>query len=73
MCLRNQPTGIDIVGIAKCGNGLLEKGEQCDCGTSEVKYLSEQDIATTYARILDLLNEGRCYTEKKIFGGLCWC
>ncbi|XP_053197546.1 disintegrin and metalloproteinase domain-containing protein 9 isoform X2 [Scomber japonicus] len=35
VCLRNQPPVSDIVGIAKCGNGLLEGKEECDCGTPE--------------------------------------
>ncbi|KAM7381470.1 hypothetical protein PAMA_012353 [Pampus argenteus] len=35
VCLRNQPSLLDVVGIAVCGNGLLEGDEQCDCGTPE--------------------------------------
>ncbi|XP_042252592.1 disintegrin and metalloproteinase domain-containing protein 9 isoform X1 [Thunnus maccoyii] len=35
VCLRNQPSLSDVVGVAKCGNGLLEGDEQCDCGTPE--------------------------------------
>ena len=23
----------------KCGNGYLEEGETCDCGTEEVNYI----------------------------------
>uniref|UniRef100_A0A3Q1GMD2 ADAM metallopeptidase domain 9b n=1 Tax=Acanthochromis polyacanthus TaxID=80966 RepID=A0A3Q1GMD2_9TELE len=35
VCLRNQPSESDVVGIAECGNGRLEEGEQCDCGQPE--------------------------------------
>ncbi|CAJ1080263.1 disintegrin and metalloproteinase domain-containing protein 9 [Xyrichtys novacula] len=34
-CLKNQPSPSDVVGTAVCGNGRLDKGEQCDCGTPE--------------------------------------
>ncbi|XP_018554716.1 LOW QUALITY PROTEIN: disintegrin and metalloproteinase domain-containing protein 9-like [Lates calcarifer] len=36
VCLRNQPLPSDVVGTAECGNGRLDKGEQCDCGKPEV-------------------------------------
>nr|XP_019938468.1 PREDICTED: disintegrin and metalloproteinase domain-containing protein 9-like [Paralichthys olivaceus] len=35
VCLRNQPSSSDVVGTAECGNGQLNKGEQCDCGKPE--------------------------------------
>ncbi|XP_040885558.1 disintegrin and metalloproteinase domain-containing protein 9 [Toxotes jaculatrix] len=35
VCLRNQPSPSDVVGTAECGNGRLDKGEQCDCGKPE--------------------------------------
>ncbi|KAM6964691.1 disintegrin and metalloproteinase domain-containing protein 9 [Tautogolabrus adspersus] len=34
-CLKNQPNPSDVVGTVVCGNGRLDKDEQCDCGTPE--------------------------------------
>uniref|UniRef100_A0A3Q3X7R1 Peptidase M12B domain-containing protein n=1 Tax=Mola mola TaxID=94237 RepID=A0A3Q3X7R1_MOLML len=36
VCLKNPPSQSDVIGIAECGNGRLDKGEQCDCGKPEV-------------------------------------
>ncbi|XP_043958719.1 disintegrin and metalloproteinase domain-containing protein 9 isoform X1 [Gambusia affinis] len=35
VCLRNQPSASNVIGTAECGNGRLDKGEECDCGTKE--------------------------------------
>lgn len=37
MCLKNQPSASDVIGIAECGNSRLEEGEQCDCGKPQVQ------------------------------------
>lgn len=35
-CLRNQPRSDPSYKAADCGNGEVEQGEQCDCGSEEV-------------------------------------
>uniref|UniRef100_A0A3Q0QTG9 ADAM metallopeptidase domain 9b n=1 Tax=Amphilophus citrinellus TaxID=61819 RepID=A0A3Q0QTG9_AMPCI len=38
VCLRNPPKASSVIGIAECGNGRLDEGEQCDCGKPEVYF-----------------------------------
>ncbi|XP_031198712.1 disintegrin and metalloproteinase domain-containing protein 24-like isoform X2 [Mastomys coucha] len=34
-CMWKEPSPLDIYPMKVCGNGIIEEGEQCDCGTPE--------------------------------------
>ncbi|KAK7918635.1 hypothetical protein WMY93_009919 [Mugilogobius chulae] len=72
-CLKNVPSHSDIVGIAKCGNGLLEEGEQCDCGTPEECKDKCCDAATCKFTKGSVCAAGRCCQDcqLKVAGTPC--
>lgn len=39
LCLLNVPNEDDLFGGPICGNSIVEKGEECDCGTLQVKCI----------------------------------
>lgn len=47
-CLTKPSSSVKIIAVEPlCGNALLDPGEECDCGTVEVK-LSEEAGGTSY-------------------------
>ncbi|XP_060951061.1 disintegrin and metalloproteinase domain-containing protein 9 [Limanda limanda] len=60
VCLRNQPSSSDVIGTAECGNGRIDKGEQCDCGKPEDCKNTCCDAATCQLTGGAVCAEGDC-------------
>ncbi|KAJ8365563.1 hypothetical protein SKAU_G00143940 [Synaphobranchus kaupii] len=71
LCLKNQPSPSDIVTVADCGNGLLEKGEQCDCGTPEECRDKCCDAATCMFTEGSACAQGACCRDCQTDSKLC--
>ncbi|XP_028331847.1 disintegrin and metalloproteinase domain-containing protein 9 isoform X2 [Gouania willdenowi] len=72
-CLKNQPSPIDVVGTAECGNGRLDEGEQCDCGKPEECKNKCCDAATCKLASGSACADGDCCgnCQIKVAGTVC--
>ncbi|XP_063075030.1 disintegrin and metalloproteinase domain-containing protein 9 [Engraulis encrasicolus] len=73
MCLMNQPPPSDVVTVAECGNGVLERGEECDCGTPEECESRCCDAATCLLVSGAVCAQGECCQncQFKVAGTQC--
>lgn len=50
-CLSKPPGSVKTIAVAPpCGNRLLDAGEECDCGTVEVKLVADKTFSGCYNR-----------------------
>ncbi|TNN83751.1 Disintegrin and metalloproteinase domain-containing protein 9 [Liparis tanakae] len=72
-CLKNQPSSTDVVDVAECGNGRLDKGEQCDCGKPEECNNKCCDAATCKFTSGSVCSQGECCDncQIKVSGAPC--
>ncbi|KAJ8404787.1 hypothetical protein AAFF_G00331740 [Aldrovandia affinis] len=66
VCLKNQPSNNDIVTVAECGNGMLEEGEQCDCGEPEECNDKCCEAATCQFTPGSACSEGACCRDCQV-------
>uniref|UniRef100_A0AAZ3PD22 Disintegrin and metalloproteinase domain-containing protein 9 n=1 Tax=Oncorhynchus tshawytscha TaxID=74940 RepID=A0AAZ3PD22_ONCTS len=66
VCLLNQPSQSNIVSVGKCGNGMLEEGEDCDCGTPQECTNKCCDAATCKLTWGSACAQGACCKDCKI-------
>lgn len=65
-CLLDKPDYNSVIAPAICGNGFLEKGEQCDCGTVEECTNPCCNATTCTLREGSQCAEGECCDNCKI-------
>ncbi|XP_026207138.1 znMc_adamalysin_II_like and ADAM_CR domain-containing protein [Anabas testudineus] len=66
VCLRNQPSPSNVISIPTCGNGLVEQGEQCDCGKPEECKNKCCDAATCTLTFGSSCAQGACCDNCRI-------
>ncbi|OXB56079.1 hypothetical protein ASZ78_002532, partial [Callipepla squamata] len=72
-CLTNVPDINAIIAPSTCGNGFVEKGEECDCGTSEECTNACCDPETCKLTAGSMCAHGECCEDcqYKRAGALC--
>ncbi|XP_078522723.1 zinc metalloproteinase-disintegrin-like VLAIP-B isoform X1 [Lissotriton helveticus] len=65
-CMRAIPLATDMVAPAVCGNGFIEAGEQCDCGTPQECQNPCCDATTCKLKPEAMCADGECCENCKI-------
>ncbi|TNN03450.1 hypothetical protein fugu_000479 [Takifugu bimaculatus] len=73
VCLKNQPSASDVIGVAECGNNRREEGEECDCGKPEECNSKCCDAATCKFTSGSACSQGACCEncQLKVSGTQC--
>nr|XP_043869842.1 disintegrin and metalloproteinase domain-containing protein 9 [Solea senegalensis] len=66
VCLRNEPAPSDVIGTPECGNGRVDKGEECDCGKPEECKTKCCDPATCRFTFGSACAHGECCDKCQI-------
>ncbi|XP_051025434.1 disintegrin and metalloproteinase domain-containing protein 24-like [Acomys russatus] len=59
-CLHSKPSPLDTHPLKLCGNGVVDEGEQCDCGSSEACEYSLCCMSDCTLRFGTNCDTGRC-------------
>ncbi|XP_068610910.1 disintegrin and metalloproteinase domain-containing protein 9 [Brachionichthys hirsutus] len=72
-CLKNQPNSVVAMGNPECGNGRLDEGEQCDCGTPEECDNTCCDATTCMFTPGSACAQGECCQncQVRVAGAMC--
>ncbi|XP_034376430.1 disintegrin and metalloproteinase domain-containing protein 24-like [Arvicanthis niloticus] len=63
-CIQTDPNRSDILSLKLCGNGKVDEGEQCDCGTPDQCKTNHCCLPTCVLKSKAKCDSGLCCTSK---------